>query len=222
MPIKITEIQKDVRPLSSLKEWVDNPRFATPEALKRLLGQIGMTGDELYKPLLILADGTVIGGNQRLKVMRQMGIKEAWVFQIDAGKDLTREDVVTIAQDDNGRAGAYVEESLRAQVILADWEKDVRDLLHADTSLPVDMRAFLDSKAKDIAGDTRSEDTDKNKEKLDKYENGDQKQVVLFFMENERQRIEMLFDGVKSAYEVESNADALLAICLDYAANHAK
>ena len=222
MPIKITEFKKDIRPLSALKEWVDNPRFATPEALKRLLGQIGMTGDELYKPLLVLSDGTVIGGNQRLRVMREKGIKEAWVFQVDAGKELSRTDIVSIAQDDNGRAGAYVEESLRAQVIIADWEKDVRDLLHADTSLPVDMRAFLDGKAKDIAGDDRKADTDSTKEKMDTYQNGDQKQVVLFFMENERERVEMLFDGAKSRYEVDTNAEALLAICIDYAAAHAK
>lgn len=75
---RATEGQMTTVPVEALKLWDKNPRFASDKELKRLRRNIERLG--FYKPLLVIEDGTVIGGNQRLKVLRQMGEKEVAVM----------------------------------------------------------------------------------------------------------------------------------------------
>lgn len=93
--------------ISKLKEWEKNPRSIKEKDFKRLKKQLEQLGE--YKPLLITEDGTVLGGNMRLKAMRELGWTKAWVSIVEAE---TEEEKLKYALSDNDRAGFYDEDLL--------------------------------------------------------------------------------------------------------------
>lgn len=90
------------RDISTLHNWDKNPRSITKNGLERLKKQIQKLGQ--YKPLLITEDGTVLGGNMRLKAYQELGIKDIWVSVVDAP---TEEKKIEYALSDNDRVGKY-------------------------------------------------------------------------------------------------------------------
>lgn len=92
----------DMYPIEKLKEWKNNPRTITKENFQRLKHQIKKLGQ--YKPLIITEDGTVVGGNMRLRAYRELGIQEVWVSIVDAP---TEEKKLAYALSDNDNAGEY-------------------------------------------------------------------------------------------------------------------
>lgn len=207
--IKLEGIGKEMRPIASLKGWAENPRVVIDSDLKRLKTQLGWTKGELFKPIIIMEDGTVLGGNQRLRMLKEMGVEKVWVKIVNPKNE---EEKIKYGLSDNGRAGAYKEEDLRAQVAIADWDEDMQALFKADTSLPINIPAFLEKKATQTLGKDESADTDTTKEKMDTYLNGDQKQVVLFFLESERSHIEGLFSDARAKLGAETNSEAILQL----------
>ena len=100
--MKDQEIKVEKRDISTLKEWDKNPRTINRKDFDRLKKQLTELGQ--YKPLLITPDGTVIGGNMRLKALRDMKINSIWVSVIET-KDET--ELLKYALSDNDRAGYY-------------------------------------------------------------------------------------------------------------------
>lgn len=64
---------RETRKISELKNWDKNPRGIKKDDFERLKKQIQKLGQ--YKPLLITEDGTVLGGNMRLKAYKELGIE---------------------------------------------------------------------------------------------------------------------------------------------------
>ena len=93
---------KDIRKLSTLKNWDKNPRSIKDKDFQRLKKQIQKLGQ--YKPLIITQEGVVLGGNMRLRAYRELGLKDIWVSIIDAS---TEEKKLEYALSDNDRAGFY-------------------------------------------------------------------------------------------------------------------
>lgn len=98
---------KQYRKTGELKNWDNNPRSITKEGLERLKKQIVKLGQ--YKPLLITEDGTVLGGNMRLRAYRELGVDEVWVSVVNAN---TEEDRIEYALSDNDRVGKYEADDL--------------------------------------------------------------------------------------------------------------
>lgn len=90
-----------------LRGWDKNPRAITKEGYERLKRQIKKKG--IFKPLLVDQDGTVIGGNMRLKALTEMGVEEVWVSQVECKDDDER---LEYALSDNDRAGYYLDDEL--------------------------------------------------------------------------------------------------------------
>lgn len=68
--------------LSDLKEWEKNPRAIKDKDFQLLKDQITLLGQ--YKPLLVMNDGTVLGGNMRLKAYKESGgFDKLWVSIIE-------------------------------------------------------------------------------------------------------------------------------------------
>lgn len=129
--------QKIRQPLATLHEWVKNPRSITKSGFGRLEYQILRLGQ--YKPFLVTDDGTVLGGNMRIKVhtilaglpvdklrrkmedirKREVTLKEAqgfltelqnpWVSVVAPKDDNARWEY---ALSDNDRAGFYDQDLL--------------------------------------------------------------------------------------------------------------
>lgn len=94
-------------PLEKLQEWNRNPRRISKqnfEALRRKIDKFGV-----LRPLLVKEDGTVLGGNQRLRVFRARGDKEAWVKVV---YPKSKAEELEIAILDNEQEAEWVEEDL--------------------------------------------------------------------------------------------------------------
>jgi len=99
--------------INKLKLWDKNPRSIKDNRfaeLKTRLQRLGQT-----KPLRITRDGTVIGGNMRLRAMRELGIVEVWVSISEA---ITDKEIFDEALTDNEEFGYYEKEQL-AELALA-------------------------------------------------------------------------------------------------------
>lgn len=116
------------KPLTELHVWADNPKAVKEfdfERLKKLL-QLGE-----FMPLLVMDDGTVLGGNQRLRAYQELGYKDAWISLIEfvEGVDGTWTSVVNgmpssrifkskeqgmleYALADNERIGYYLDDAI--------------------------------------------------------------------------------------------------------------
>ena len=121
------------RKISELHEWDKNPRTITVEAYDRLKRQIQKFGQ--YKPIIITDDGTVIGGNMRLKAYRELGIEEVWVSIVNAESDKQK---MEYALSDNDRSGFYDED------LLANLTGNMPDIQWNDYSIDTKEPLALD------------------------------------------------------------------------------
>lgn len=105
LPKFMTDL-KQLAPIAELKEWDRNPRTIDRVGFERLKAQINrvkeITGEYLYKPLLITPDNVVIGGNMRLRVLRDLGVDKVWVNVINVKNE---QEMIEIALSDNDQAG---------------------------------------------------------------------------------------------------------------------
>ena len=62
--------------LYDLKEWEKNPRHIEPEDYQRLLKDLSLG---IFAPLFVMDDGTVVGGNMRVKGYREKKFEKVWV-----------------------------------------------------------------------------------------------------------------------------------------------
>lgn len=72
---------RNYKNISELKEWEKNPRTIRDDDYKLLRKNIRELG--MFKPLLVMPDGVVLGGNMRLKAYREMGYTDIWVSAVD-------------------------------------------------------------------------------------------------------------------------------------------
>lgn len=98
---------RDTRKIDTLHNWDKNPRAVKKEDYARLKGQIQKFGQ--YKPLLITEDGTVLGGNMRLRAFKDLGIEDIWVSVVVAPTD---QEKLEYALSDNDRSGYYDDQAL--------------------------------------------------------------------------------------------------------------
>jgi len=107
------DYKHDYKDISELSNWDKNPRDINDKELARLKLQIQELG--IYKPFIILEDGTVIGGNMRLKACRDLGIKGKVPVSIIYPKN--EKEKIQYALSDNDRAGFYIEADVRQLVL---------------------------------------------------------------------------------------------------------
>lgn len=123
-----------------LKEWEENPRDVKAKDLERLKKQITELGQ--YKALLVNQDNIVLGGNMRLRAMKELGIKEVWVSRVRT-KD--KEEMVKYALSDNDRVGYYVKADLKE--LIEDLDIEVGDY-KVDIGQPVSLDTFVEIETK--------------------------------------------------------------------------
>lgn len=95
-------------PIDKCVLWDKNPRGITTADFARLKKQISRLGP--YKPLIVTpaANGTfiVLGGNMRLRALRELKHTDVWVSIVHAPTDAIKTEY---ALSDNDRAGYYDE-----------------------------------------------------------------------------------------------------------------
>jgi len=119
-------MNKEFRDISTLKNWSRNPRSIKDKDYERLIKHITDFGQ--MQPLVITPDGEVLGGNMRLRVYKELGIKDIWVEII---KPKNEENKIRIALALNDRAGFYDSEllaNLTGEYQEIDWENYAVDM----------------------------------------------------------------------------------------------
>jgi hypothetical protein len=118
--------------IDELKNWDQNPKKVEDSAYERTLNQVDRLGQ--YKPVLAMLDGTVIGGNTRLKVYKDLGVEYVWVSDLEFQKeedgfhayvngerqeesfDTELDGMVEYALSDNDESGVYEKDKLMVLV----------------------------------------------------------------------------------------------------------
>lgn len=125
----------DIRKLTILKNWKENPRTITKVALEKLKERIVQRG--FHSVIVIDTDNTILSGNQRGLALRQLGIKEVNVLV--PSRKLTTEERRKIALESNLNDGEWNMEALKSfnidlltdvgfdQMKLVEfWDKDTK------------------------------------------------------------------------------------------------
>lgn len=122
------EIQLQIKPITELHPWKDNPRDISPKKFDELKDNLQKHGQR--EPLLVTDDGTILSGNMRYRAMLELGFDNVIVdtitfVEVDGlwytmqhnkkqdGQYATKEDAMTeVALGANNRYGVYDPESL--------------------------------------------------------------------------------------------------------------
>lgn len=222
-------------PLSHLKPWEKNPRGAKKEDIERLKRQIVSLGQ--YKPLLVMNDGTVLGGNMRLEALGQLNQREAWCSVIEFVKEKQKwvvlingkkndkktfntkeQGMLEYALSDNDRVGYYEDqalaellESLRNSLPLQDYKVDM--------GYSVDLQKLLDGFG---PADTKKDVDDLETRQLDVWINNDIKQIILYFSKAEFEGVIKRMEAVREEFKVKNNTEAFLKLLEFYENNRKK
>ena len=117
--------------LADLQLWNMNPKNINNDRLDQLVEDIKKAKDIAeggqFKPILVTLDGVVIGGNQRVKAMRKLGMTDVWVSVINT-RDPKR--AFEIAMQDNMQYGYYEEDKLAILVADLGIETETLDRLY--------------------------------------------------------------------------------------------
>lgn len=112
--------------ISALKNNPKNPRKISAEALQKLCESIERDPQFMVlRPIVIDADGIVLGGNQRLKACKKLGMKELpenWVVQADDLSEEQKKRFILVDNAPDGMAGIWDFEALQVQWDLPELE----------------------------------------------------------------------------------------------------
>lgn len=114
------------RKISELKNWEKNPRTISEKAFKELEKSVDALGN--FEPLVINIDGTVIAGNQRLRLEMKKGNNEVDVYVPE--RELSEEEIKKIGVISNRHSGEWDMD------ILANEFEDILKELNFDDLLP--------------------------------------------------------------------------------------
>ena len=102
--------EADVRELSSLKIWEDNPRDITKESFSNLVEKIRTNG--FHSCIVIDTDSTILSGNMRKSALEKLGVTSVNV--LIPSRPLTHEERVKIALESNINDGLWNFEKLKS------------------------------------------------------------------------------------------------------------
>ena len=127
-------------PIEKVSVWAKNPRGIKTEDFERLKKQILKLGQ--YKPLVAVAedDGfVVLGGNMRLRALKDLGVKEVEISVVKAESEAAR---IEYALSDNDRAGFYEEQAL-AELVYPEIANLDLSLFKVDVGSAADLAKII-------------------------------------------------------------------------------
>jgi ParB-like chromosome segregation protein Spo0J len=130
------ELKIEYRKIEDLKPYPGNPRRMSKkmfEALKRSISEFG-----LVDPLIINANNEVIGGNQRLQALKELGYKEVPVVVVNLTK--SREKALNVALNkiqgdfDRKLLSEFISDILPVDLKLTGFDEGEIYLIHWDAA----------------------------------------------------------------------------------------
>ena len=148
--------------VSAIKMNPRNPRRISGPQLDKLKESIGRDPEFMrLRPIVVDEAGMVLGGNQRLKAIKSLGMKEVpddWVVQ---AKDLTpeqRERFVLVDNSIPGMSGVW-----DLEILSTDWELPELEELGFS---PADLGIFEDDPVSDTVPESSTKEIDPDEYQL--------------------------------------------------------
>lgn len=229
----IIENGKHIARLSELHPWEKNPKTVTEEDFERLKEQSKL-GE--YKPLIITADGTILGGNTRSRLYSSKGIENVWVSQVEMykaddgmwhsrldGKEVeatfeTEElAMIAYALSDNDQIGRYDPQKF-AELISGYAHSPILISYKVDIARPVSTQQILDSFSPpaSVPVAERDFDHDEGDSTLNQYVHGTIRQIVLYFDVKEYEDVMTRIQQIMDAHQIENNTDLFMKLVKFY------
>jgi len=136
-------------PIDQVKTWEENPRNIKTEDFERLKKQIKELG--VYKPMIACPKNggyTVLGGNMRLRALKELGIKEV---DISIVHPKSKAEKIKYALSDNDRAGEYEEEKLAELVYPYMQDIDLEEF-KIDLEEPISLKDVIEGYGPNLDG----------------------------------------------------------------------
>lgn len=114
------QVKYEVRQIAQLQNWDENPRTITDKEFERLKEHIRHLG--VYKPLLINQSNVVLGGNMRLRALKELGIDEVMCAVVLTDNKFQ---MIEYALSDNDQMGQTDEQKVAELVTLNPIKSDI-------------------------------------------------------------------------------------------------
>lgn len=167
----------------------NNPRVIKNDKFKKLVKSIKDFPDMLkVRPIVVDETMTVLGGNMRLRACLEAGLKEVYIIK---ASDFTDEQKKEFVIKDNSSFGEW-----DWDLLANEWNIDELDAWGLD--LP---KVYFEE---DVEPDFDEDELAMN---LDSYINGAIKQVVLYYPQEDYEKLIDSFEELRNKLEVENNAE---------------
>lgn len=141
--------------LTTIKSNPNNPRVIRDEKFKKLVKSIEEFPKMMaLRPMVVNEDMVVLGGNMRLKALKDLGYKEVPNDWVKSAKDLTEDEIRRFIIADNVGFGEHDWEMLANEwdvEELTDWGLDIPNFNAADIDYSILDDESIDSQLDDMA-----------------------------------------------------------------------
>ena len=136
-------------PITDARLWEQNPRNVKTKDFERLKKQITELG--IYKPFIACQENggyTILGGNMRLRAVRELGIKDIDISIVEAPTEAMK---IKYALSDNDRVGMYIEDQL-AELVYPHIEEISLEDFKVDMGEPIDLKKIVEQFGPNLDG----------------------------------------------------------------------
>jgi hypothetical protein len=141
--------------LTTIKSNPNNPRVIRDEKFKKLVKSIEEFPKMMaLRPMVVNEDMVVLGGNMRLKALKELGYKEVPNDWVKSAKDLTDDEIRRFIIADNVGFGEHDWEMLANEwnvEELTDWGLDIPNFNAADIDYSILDDENIDNHLDDMA-----------------------------------------------------------------------
>lgn len=199
----------EIRKIGELKNWENNPRSITKDDFNRLKEQIKKLG--VYKTLLVNQDNIVLGGNMRFQALTDLGVDEVMCGVVETAND---GEMLEYALSDNDQAGQTDDEKLSEVFHLHPIDTK---LYKIQSNVLRPLETIINPP--DPFSEVDESQFDKN---LDSYLNGNIKQIVLYFENDEYNDVLERLEKIKEATGAGNHTEIFLTLLSNYENNNPK
>jgi hypothetical protein len=141
--------------LTTIKSNPNNPRVIRDEKFKKLVKSIEEFPKMMaLRPMVVNEDMVVLGGNMRLKALKELGYKEVPDEWVKSAKDLTEDEIRRFIIADNVGFGEHDWEMLANEwdvEELTDWGLDIPNFNPQDIDYSILDDESIDDQLDDMA-----------------------------------------------------------------------
>jgi len=208
MKTNAPEWHLEKRKLSKLKDYPFNPRILSEEAEEKLKQNLLNFGT-IDRPCVTI-EGMIIGGHQRTKVLKKLGIKELEVWVPD--RELSGKEISQLNLSLNKIGGDFDIEmviSLHDPEFLKDagWTEDETKNLWNE---PIGDERI---EGEEVPQASEPEvDEDELKKKMETYLENTIRQIVLYYDVDTHKNVIERLERVKKECDLEDNSEAVLRL----------